>query len=474
MSGGETPTRTQAAFAAAVLAAAVGLKIACAFRMGFDSDEPQHLHVAWAWTRGLVQYRDVFDNHTPLFHLSTAPLVWAIGERADLLVWMRLAMIPLWALSVWSVYRIGGSLFSLPHAVTAAVLAGLFPWSFLTSVEFRADDLWAALWLLTLALVFAEPRGRRRALAAGLVLGATFAASMKTAVLVGTFSFGFALVFLLDRGAREWLRRRGPWNTIVWMAAGATVVPATLAVLFAWLGALGELYQCVVVHNVSAAGLLHHRMPRAFLFAVTLLVLLAIARGLLRHAPRPSLGRRRAAFFLGAAFSLAVVTAFSPLQPPQHFLPLYPPLVLLGVGIALESARSPAASVGLAAAAAAIEIAVILSAAPPWNNRTKFGVAVVADVLRLTRPHERIMDFKGEGLFRRRATYHVLEDVTRERMRRAEIRDDIAERLIATRTYVTLHDTPRFPPRTRQFLLDNYVPLAHLRVAGRFLTRREG
>ena len=23
----------------------------------FDSDEPQHLHVAWGWTQGLVQYR---------------------------------------------------------------------------------------------------------------------------------------------------------------------------------------------------------------------------------------------------------------------------------------------------------------------------------------------------------------------------------------------------------------------------------
>ncbi|TMQ55335.1 MAG: hypothetical protein E6K72_06495, partial [Candidatus Eisenbacteria bacterium] len=34
-----------------------------------DSDEPQHLHVAWGWTQGLIQYRDLFDNHAPLFHL---------------------------------------------------------------------------------------------------------------------------------------------------------------------------------------------------------------------------------------------------------------------------------------------------------------------------------------------------------------------------------------------------------------------
>src|SRR5437762_10194405 len=55
-------------------------------RLRVDTDEPQHLHVAWTWTQGLVPYRDAFDNHAPLFHLAMAPLVAAFGERADLLV----------------------------------------------------------------------------------------------------------------------------------------------------------------------------------------------------------------------------------------------------------------------------------------------------------------------------------------------------------------------------------------------------
>ena len=41
------------------------LRIAAFFRYRFDSDEPQHLHIAWAWTAGLLPYRDVFDNHAP-------------------------------------------------------------------------------------------------------------------------------------------------------------------------------------------------------------------------------------------------------------------------------------------------------------------------------------------------------------------------------------------------------------------------
>ena len=45
----------------------VALKFANLFRFRFDSDESQHLHVIWGWTRGLLQYRDIFDNHMPCF-----------------------------------------------------------------------------------------------------------------------------------------------------------------------------------------------------------------------------------------------------------------------------------------------------------------------------------------------------------------------------------------------------------------------
>src|SRR3981081_2311786 len=67
------------------------------FRYRFDSDEPQHLHVAWGWTAGLVQYRDLFDNHSPLFHLSTAPILALFSERPDIMLCMRAPMLVFWA-----------------------------------------------------------------------------------------------------------------------------------------------------------------------------------------------------------------------------------------------------------------------------------------------------------------------------------------------------------------------------------------
>ena len=123
--------------AAALIGAAAILRTLYAFRYRVDSDEPQHLHVAWAWAHGLVQYRDVFDNHMPLFHLVTAPLVSALGERADIVFLMRLAMLPAWAFVLWCTYRLGRRLYSPCAGWWAAVLTAWLPPFFLCSLEFR-------------------------------------------------------------------------------------------------------------------------------------------------------------------------------------------------------------------------------------------------------------------------------------------------------------------------------------------------
>ena len=60
--------------AASLFALMIALKLVNITRYRFDSDESQHMHVIWAWARGFVQYRDVFDNHMPLFQIMFAPM----------------------------------------------------------------------------------------------------------------------------------------------------------------------------------------------------------------------------------------------------------------------------------------------------------------------------------------------------------------------------------------------------------------
>src|SRR5262249_59652492 len=98
----------------ALLIAGLVLRLVMVWRFRVNSDEPQHLHVVWAWTQGLLPYRDVFDNHMPLFHVLSVPALLAVGERATAVPWMRPFMLPLWGACLGLTALIARALFSPP------------------------------------------------------------------------------------------------------------------------------------------------------------------------------------------------------------------------------------------------------------------------------------------------------------------------------------------------------------------------
>ena len=110
-----------------LIAAAAVLRILAFFRYRFDSDEPQHMHVAWGWANGFVQYRDIFDNHMPLFHLLTAPLFLGGVDDARLLFAARLLMTPLFVMAIALVWIIASRLFDATTAAWSAVFAADAP-----------------------------------------------------------------------------------------------------------------------------------------------------------------------------------------------------------------------------------------------------------------------------------------------------------------------------------------------------------
>src|SRR6516225_5984181 len=103
------------------------LRLFYATNQPWDSDEPQHLHVVWAWANGLLPYKDVFDNHSPLFQALSAPIFALLGERADIVTAMRWAIMPVSVLVLWLVYLLGRRLFSKRVALWGTVLAACFP-----------------------------------------------------------------------------------------------------------------------------------------------------------------------------------------------------------------------------------------------------------------------------------------------------------------------------------------------------------
>src|SRR5260370_24099872 len=111
--------------AASLFALMIVFKLLNMMSYRFDNDESQHMHVIWAWARGFVQYRDVFDNHMPLFQIMFAPIFGLIGERATILYWMLFILLPLYFVTAGFTYLIGEFLYVRCSGVPNVSLVGL-------------------------------------------------------------------------------------------------------------------------------------------------------------------------------------------------------------------------------------------------------------------------------------------------------------------------------------------------------------
>lgn len=427
----------------ALAALALVLRVAALLRYRFDSDEQQHLHVAWGWTAGLVQYRDYFDNHTPLFHMLTAPVLALFGERHDILLWMRVPMLLLFAVVVYGTYLLGRRMYDARTGAWGALLVTLFPPFFLKSLEYRTDNFWNTLWMLALLVLTAGALTKGRMFLAGLILGCALATSMKTVLLVVTL------------GGAALLLRRGRYALAIPFAIGFAIVPLLLAMYFLAAGAWERLLYCVFEFNSGVA------LTRSNVWIGRVLFPFGLA-GALWLAWRYREGRQPLRYFLAVACGIFVVTlgGFWILISPRDFLPLMP------IGAIFLAARLQLRQLGVVAA---VFLVALFYYADRFENHTDWHTTMMQQALRLSRPGEPLMDIKGETIYRPRPTYFIYEAITRAQMMKGLIPDTAAEDVVRTRTYVAQADGPMLPPRTRAFLSANFLDMGRLRAAGQWL-----
>ncbi len=478
------------ALAIAGLLALIVLKWVYISALKVNSDEPQHLHVAWAWTQGLVQYRDIFDNHTPLFHLLSAPIVHWLGERADILFFMRLTMVPLVAAALGCIFLITRRLYDTRAAVWAALLAALHPFYFLVSTEYRTDNFWALCWFIALTWLLTGAATAKRFFVAGLFLGAAFSVSMKTSLLL--LSFGLATVLVL--AARIWagekdLGRLMLRNSLAALA-GVIVIPAILLCYFGSQNALDAMYYCVFEHNIvpgmkPKGDMIRWNFPLLF-------PLILIAGWFYYHtAPDRALGTRRAVAAMGAALCMALLMAYWPLVTRQDFAAITPPLLisfaplLMGIvrrirksGNALmEQGRTPKGA-ALLIAALLIPVAVVAYEVRGtydiwrWDHK---GLATfehhLEPKLKISKPGDYFFDAKGEVIFRHRPYYFVLERVTLTRLKRGLMENTIREDILSKNTTVIC--LSRIPRKIQREIDDHYLRVVDATwVAGQMLNSK--
>ena len=426
------------------------------FRWRFDSDEPQHLHVAWGWTAGLLQYRDVFDNHAPLFHILTAPMLKAVGERADVLLYMRAPMVLLFAVVVWSTYIIGRRLYTERIGLWAAVMISLFPIYFLKSIEYRTDNLWVALWCLTLVALTGGRLTSLRMFAAGLILGCAAATSMKTSMLLISLAAAALVMWLVVEQGRN----------VLPAIAGVFIVPSIIVTYFAARGAWKNLYYGVIQFNalIESATPRNDRLLKALVYFPLLLLLLWITR-LRRPAGDDSVVRWR--FFLAftTAFFSITLFAFWVLISPRDFLAILPIVaIFFAAAIDRVDIRLP-----LYIATCFVFTGLIWYYTHGFDDGVTEHVTLMRQVLGVSRPGEPLLDLKGETIYRPRPYYYIFEFITRRLMRGGIIADTIPEDVVRANCYVVQADGPFLPSRGRAFLRENFIDLGRLRAAGQWL-----
>ncbi len=450
--------KSLAAIAAA--GALLALRLLLVLRYAFDSDEPQHMHISWAWAHGLVQYRDVFDNHMPLFHLLTAPLFMGAAEDARLLFVARYALVPLFIISIALVWKIAQRLHDARTAHWTAAMTALFAPFFLGTLEFRTDDLWVVLWLAAILVFIGNAPVEHRSWRAAFLIGLAFAVSMKSTLFVLSIAGAIIGTYLLARGREALPSRPARLRATVISLVAVLLPPAAIAAAYAIGGAWKSFEYDVFLHNVFP----HETAWRvAWLIPCFYVTRAGVRRIQSADVPLPTL-RRRMFVFLACMIFGSVLSGIWPMLSLESYLPLYPLAFIASVPIILESSAILGGRNALAKACIVVELVTLLVVSRPWQNQTSSEVRLVSEVLNMTSANDPVMDLKGETLFRKRPYYLVIESITNRKFRMGWLADDIEEALVRSQTHVVASD--RLPRRSRRFVDEDYVPWGLVRVAG--------
>jgi hypothetical protein len=465
----------------ALVALVLGLKVLTIYHFRADADETQHAHVVWEWATGHLQYRDVFDNHMPLFQMACAPLMALLGPRANIIALLRWAMMPLYFVALWCVFRLAEALFSRRIAPWVALAAAALPKFFYTSTEFRPDDLWAVFWLLGLLVAVSGTFTVRRAFGFGLLLGLTFAVSMKTVVLVAALLTATLLAL-----AFAWLRREGPGPLgiaarLAVILVGAVLPVAATVLYFASQGAFWIMYYCVVSHNV-VPGMKRwgHFSIHQWIFPVALAVLAACAWLIFRQTRDTRLAMKRTIILLTPWFFICLLLSYWPDITREDDLPYTPLTPLLAVPLLIWFTswfKFPRIEAGfftwVLPAVCFAEVISIWNTNTLRSDRLKVTTRSIQDVLSLTDPNDCVMDASGNYIFRQRPYYWAFETITKTRMRLGLIKDTLPEALEKTETKVCYLFSAHVLHETTLFILSNYIPFDQealdLGVAGKEL-----
>ncbi len=318
-------------------------------------DQGLYAYVGQRILAGELPYRDAWDQKPPAVHAAYAAMlaVWPdlrVVAAADLALAVATALLLVPLGRAFGV-RGAGELAALLYLALANPI-----FSRVGGVRLRAQcEVFVAL-LVTLAVLLAWRAARQRADASrfrdagdeGAPLAACAGAAVGLAFLfkynAGAFALPVALALWF--GAE---RPGLPWRAWLWMAAGAAVPPLVTLGVFAWGGALTDLYLATYAYNVFYSGETYRDAWHALTYLVSFPVQHARVDSLwwlggLGCAALVALSLTRRAWLVVPAWVAAACLSIAVNGSrglPQYFVQAWPALALAsGLLIALLWTRS--------------------------------------------------------------------------------------------------------------------------------------
>ncbi len=238
---------------AVVVVAAIVARLWLVFHRLWDPDELEHLHAGFCVWRGMVPYRDFFEQHGPVLWYVSLPLFWWRGASLDVLAAGRFVIWVLGAITIALVWRLGNRLYGRWGGSLASLLLVLLPPFQEKNIEWRPDNVAVPLVLIALCAAADSfgPRGWRWAGVFGASLAGGFFCTQKVVFVAAGMVAGYFVTLFVETRRRvaaaqvggvvdAELTGRGFWSRLGAAIAGAVLVAGGFMLFFSAQGSLDD------------------------------------------------------------------------------------------------------------------------------------------------------------------------------------------------------------------------------------------
>ena len=458
------------------------LRVALTFNRELDIDEFQHLHAAWMLSQHYVLYRDVWENHTPLFYYLLLPLFRCCREGPGLVLIARVIS----SCAALGILLLTYVLARIDHDKLTSLLAVIIL-SYMVifaekSIEVRPDQFLIILWLASLWISIRAFSNSRRLgfFAAGLLLGIAFLFSQKALLPYAAMSFTFLVCSYIGGWQRAFLRFLRIQSSYT---LGFLIPVAACLALFYHSGTLKEMITSTVLESFTYP---NNYRPFYLLALRNISFFLLALAGVIMHMRQlkksaAAVRANQSVLLIPVLFLLIVFLFFQTAPYPQSALLFAPVLAIYGAeafrksldGILLSrrketqgqtsrlNARGLLPFTAALATGLVIPCAILILRGHPFSNTSARQFRTMEYVLNHTHSNDVIFDGESAYVFRPQAYFYgSLFHAIVWRIQRGEIKQDIAESLTRTDCKVVIYDerVSTLPQPVQLFLKANYSP----------------